>query len=166
MTLMEDTEVNSTDSSGKYFNVKPDITYHSGIHRGLLGVKPDTTYPSGIHHVLVVVPIWPTQNPMISEYAMSDNAKRFRAFVKQWTADTLFVSSAAHMAEHPAYKSIIAMGKPAIPLLLGELDRSPDHWFIALQQVTHEDPVPEESRGIVSKMAEAWLKWGREQGYY
>ena len=69
------------------------------------------------------------------------------------------------MAQHPAYRSIVEMGAAAVPLILRELERHPDHWFMALHEITSEDPVPEESRGDVKAMAEAWLTWGREKGY-
>ena len=74
-------------------------------------------------------------------------------------------SSSARLAEHPAYQQIIALGPEIVPLLLRELERSPDHWFRALHALTGADPVPPESRGKLPEMAAAWLRWGREQGY-
>ena len=46
-----------------------------------------------------------------------------------------------------------------------ELDREPDYWFWALQAITGEDPVPPAHRGDLSKMAAAWIRWGKQQGY-
>jgi len=57
------------------------------------------------------------------------------------------------MADHPAYRAIVGLGKPVIPLLLVELELEPDHWFIALHELTGAEPVPEESRGRIDKMA-------------
>ena len=53
----------------------------------------------------------------------------------------------AEIADHPAYREIIAMGEPAIGLILAELETRPDHWFEALRALTGEDPVPPEARG-------------------
>ena len=46
-----------------------------------------------------------------------------------------------------------------------ELEREPDHWFWALEAITQENPVPPEAAGRVAKMAEAWIAWGKQQGY-
>jgi hypothetical protein len=68
------------------------------------------------------------------------------------------------MAMHPAYQQIIGMGREVVPLILRELEREPDHWFWALKAITGEDPVPEQHRGRVRAMADAWIRWGREHG--
>jgi hypothetical protein len=68
------------------------------------------------------------------------------------------------MVLHPAYQRIIGMGTAAVPFLLCELERRPDHWFWALTAITGADPVKPEHRGKLREMANAWLKWGKEQG--
>ena len=57
------------------------------------------------------------------------------------------------------------MGNPAVPLLLEELRREPDHWFWALEAITQENPVPEDAAGKVRLMAQAWVEWGAREGY-
>ncbi len=69
------------------------------------------------------------------------------------------------MAEHPAYQRIVKLGIPAVPWLLARLERRPNHWFLALSAITGADPVPVESQGNMKAMTDAWLKWGRENGY-
>jgi hypothetical protein len=92
--------------------------------------------------------------------------RRFLALVATWKRERGPYSSSARLTQHPAYQQIIALGPEAVPLLLRELERSPDHWFRALHALTGTDPVPPESRGKVREMAEVWLLWGREQGYH
>ena len=67
----------------------------------------------------------------------------------------------------PAYQHIIGMGESAVPLMLRELrdDPDPDHWFSALKAITEADPVPDEVRGNVKAMADAWVAWGEQEGY-
>jgi hypothetical protein len=89
---------------------------------------------------------------------------RFRELVRQWKAERGPTSSVTKMALHPAYREIVHLGKSAVPLLLAELERQPDHWFLALYELTGVDPVPKESRGRLNEMASAWLRWGREHG--
>ena len=57
------------------------------------------------------------------------------------------------------------MGKPAIPLLLNELQRDLDHWFFALREIAGVNPVPLKDAGYVEKMRDAWLSWGRKNNY-
>src|SRR5579884_3100147 len=90
-----------------------------------------------------------------TEQAKHDDA--FAALVRKWKADTAHMSIVSRMVEHPAYQSIISMGYAAVPLLLNELRREPDHWFVALRRITGANPVPADARGNVSKMIEAWL---------
>jgi hypothetical protein len=93
------------------------------------------------------------------------NVEAFDALAAAWRREKGRSSSAARMAQHPAYRRIVEMGAAAVPFILRELERRPDHWFIALHEITGEDPVPTECRGNVKAMAEAWLNWGREKGY-
>ena len=93
------------------------------------------------------------------------NAETFGHLATEWKSQSEFLASPTAVAELPAYRAIIAMGSAAVPLILRELRREPDHWFVALQQMTGEDPVPDDARGDLDRMAEAWLNWGRRSGY-
>ena len=89
----------------------------------------------------------------------------FRALAQQWRQERGPTSSTTQLAMCPSYQRIIGLGAAVVPLLLRELERQPDHWFWALKAITGADPVPAASRGKLREMAEAWLAWGREQGY-
>jgi hypothetical protein len=91
--------------------------------------------------------------------------QRFHELVATWKRERGPSSSSARLAEHPAYQEIIGLGPEVVPLLLGELEREPDHWFRALHALTGANPVPLECSGKVREMAAAWLHWGRAQGY-
>ena len=90
---------------------------------------------------------------------------KFDRLANQWKVERGPVSSISRMAIHRAYQQIIGMGNEAVCLILRELELRPDHWFWALVSITGADPVPHEDRGKIKKMAEAWVKWGREHGY-
>lgn len=90
-------------------------------------------------------------------------AVRFRRLAQIWREERGPMSSLTEMVMHPAYQEIIGMGRDAVPLLLRELEREPDHWFAALRAITGVDPVPSTMRGRVRQMAQAWLTWAREQ---
>jgi len=91
--------------------------------------------------------------------------RRFERLANQWKAERGPASSVRRMAMNPAYQQIIGMGNEAVSLILHELELKPDHWFWALMAITSANPIPHEDRGKIKKMAEAWVRWGKENGY-
>jgi|SRR5580692_2997448 hypothetical protein len=91
-------------------------------------------------------------------------ARQLSELSQTWKRATAGMSLVSRMIEHPAYQQIIALGYPAVPFLLRELQRAPDHWFVALRRITGENPVPQGARGNVARMVEAWIEWGKENG--
>jgi type I restriction enzyme M protein len=89
--------------------------------------------------------------------------KEFHALVKKWRKETQHFSSVAKMSQHPAYRAIIRMGFDVLPYLFPELQQRPDHWLVALNAITGEDPVPPIS--TFEQAVQAWLAWGKEKGY-
>ena len=95
----------------------------------------------------------------------SQQAERFHELVNRWKRETRFCSSRTKMVDHPAYREIIGMGLAVVPLILEELKKEPRYWFAALSAITGEDPVPVTARGVVRKMTDAWLQWGKDHGF-
>jgi hypothetical protein len=95
----------------------------------------------------------------------TDHQLVFEALVSEWKEQVSGSSFIAQKTNHPAYQKIIEMGSVAVPFLLRELEQKPTHWFDALKAITGANPVQSEQRGKTKQMAQAWLKWGREQGY-
>ena len=91
--------------------------------------------------------------------------QRFQRLAALWRAETAYVSSSSELVAHPAFQEIVGMGPAVIPLLLRELANGTGHWHRALKRITGIDPVPPADRGNIDKAAEAWLRWGKEQGY-
>ena len=83
----------------------------------------------------------------------------FSSLVQRWNDETKY--SSIIQVSHPAYKRIIELGWPVLPLLLREMDDRPGHWHFALKSITHVDPVPREDRGDLHKVREHWLSWAR-----
>ncbi|BDA71005.1 hypothetical protein CAL7716_051710 [Calothrix sp. PCC 7716] len=95
----------------------------------------------------------------------SEISNRFYILANQWEVEVEGISSTATMSEHPAYQEIISMGNKIVPLLLQELKKNPLYWLLALNKITGVNPIKPEQRGKVKQMAEAWLEWGKNQGY-
>lgn len=90
---------------------------------------------------------------------------RFDALVGRWLEDTQLSSSLRDIVGHSAYQEIIAMGRPAVPLILRDLARQPRHWSPALKAITGATPVPKEHAGKVALIAKDWLRWAKANGY-
>ena len=89
----------------------------------------------------------------------------FRQLAERWREETRYLSSTTDIAMHPAYQRIIGLGPAVLPLIFAELQRQPDRWFWALHALTGADPLPPGERGKLGGMTQAWLQWGRENGY-
>src|SRR5438067_616478 len=75
--------------------------------------------------------------------------QRFHELAVLWKQERGPYSSSAKLCNHPAYQQIIEMGMVAVPLLLGELAREPDHWFRALHAISGTNPVLEGHQGNI-----------------
>ena len=89
--------------------------------------------------------------------------QQFTQLAAEWRRETMYWSSTWAIAMHPSYQRIIGMGPAAVPLIIRELERQPEHWFWALKAITGADPVLPADRGNIAKMQDAWLQWALEQ---
>ena len=131
-------------------------------------------FPAGKHNRAAVKVIDPRGNEVMQVLTLGDmtydasNADmkdEFNRLASEWKSGRRRGADVAQMIEHPAYRSIVGMGEQAIPLMLEELEHELDHWFPALREIAGASPIPEESKGNLAKMREAWLQWGRDEGY-
>jgi hypothetical protein len=91
--------------------------------------------------------------------------ERFRRLETTWTDETGHLSSSTEIVGHPAFQEIISMGPAVVPLMLRDLEARPRLWVWALPAITGADPVPVADRGKIARMSEAWLRWGKANGY-
>jgi hypothetical protein len=89
--------------------------------------------------------------------------EQFDKLVAEWKDQSRYLSNTTQMATLRPYQRIIGIGQPAVPLILDELRREPDHWFWALEMITGENPIPSGAAGQLDLMTDAWLRWGRAQ---
>jgi hypothetical protein len=94
--------------------------------------------------------------------------EKFAYLVTAWREAIENVSSLTQILSHPAYQSIIDLGKrgePVVPLILRDLDKNRGYWGTALQCLTGENPVAAKHIGNPTRVREDWLEWGRRRGY-
>ncbi len=116
--------------------------------------------------LIVSVMILPIAQPSVQAVATTElfaGEQLFRQLAEQWRIETKHFSSLSKMAMHPAYQKIIGLGKPAVPLILAELQKRADHWLWALHSITGEDPAP--PTATFREAVQAWVEWGKEKGY-
>ena len=90
---------------------------------------------------------------------------RFNELADQWSIETVFHSNSALIVNHPAYREIINMGEPVVPLILERMRETGEHWFAALRAITGANPVKRSDRGKIAVMQASWLEWGEANGY-
>jgi hypothetical protein len=100
----------------------------------------------------------PAAHPRTAEET-SRIAPRFDQLADEWQRATRMLSSTQDKVHHSAYQRIMAMGKPALPLILRALRDQGGYWFWALAAIADEDV----ARGMTSyrEARDAWLEWGR-----
>jgi hypothetical protein len=91
--------------------------------------------------------------------------QKFERLADTWQKETALASSIGLIQANPSYLRMIAMGKDALPLIFQRMRHNPDHWFIALNAITGENPVQEADRGDVEAMTESWLRWAKKNAY-
>lgn len=89
--------------------------------------------------------------------------EKFAELAEQWRKETGMLSVIQQKTAHPAYQSIIGMGKDALPYIFRELQRKREHWIPALRDITGKDIAGQDHN--FKEAASAWLAWGKENGY-
>ncbi|CAN5529458.1 hypothetical protein BH20VER3_BH20VER3_08820 [soil metagenome] len=99
----------------------------------------------------------------VAKSAFPDNPLRpeFETLTDEWKKETGFHSSLSEKFMHPAYQRIMAMGKPALPLILHELEHASGYWFYALRFIAGKD-IADGTRSM-TEARNAWIKWGRDK---
>lgn len=103
---------------------------------------------------------WPSE-------PIAEESRLFNDLANEWCEQTAGLPRVIDKLKHSTYQRIINWGENAVPHILADLRDNiehPKHWFEALQGITGADPVPAKDRGDIRKMAEAWIKWGRDRG--
>jgi GAF domain len=95
-----------------------------------------------------------------------ESEEKFNALAVKWKVDTQTSLFMTQRCNDPSYQRIIGMGQQIVPLLLKKISEpSGEDWFGALGAITNENPVKLEHRGIIDKITEDWIKWGKSKGY-
>ena len=98
---------------------------------------------------------------------MKNVEERFKELEAEWWDGTMFLSNPNKILAHPAYRKIVGLGEPALPIILRSLksQESGAFLFYALADISGEwVDIPEEHRGKIDKIIDLWLEWGKAKG--
>lgn len=98
-------------------------------------------------------------------YSFVQDELRFYNLVQGWHSERGISSSISEIVGCRSYLAIIGMGEKAVPMIIAKLrdeGDDPDHWFVALEAITGQNPILEKDYGDTVKMASRWLAWAQE----
>lgn len=102
---------------------------------------------------------------IMGNYYENREYKKFLKLKEKWEKETMFLSSSSAIYNNSSYIEIIALGEKSIPWIIRDLKKTNKHWFSALNQISGENPVPEEHYGIIPQMKEDWINWAKAKHY-
>jgi uncharacterized protein YlxP (DUF503 family) len=99
--------------------------------------------------------------------------ERFLEEANKWERETAHLSSPLQRMENPSYQAIMGMSaesldakRTIIRLMLRDVKTKHRDWFLALSYLTQHNPVNPKDYGKTSKLVEAWVNWGQQEGYF
>ena len=106
----------------------------------------------------------PTTALQESKVDSDDIRARFRHLFDVWDKDTFIFSSPHQIYNHWAYEELVNLGEPAVPYMLGELQRGRSKVVAALRTISGESLV-QGLRLTTEEIVERWLAWGEDKGH-
>lgn len=97
-------------------------------------------------------------------FYIGEEKERFNMLADRWETDTMNLSFLE--TNHPCFITMDKMkSKDAIIWLLERMQKEPTHLMCFLQKWVKKDdsPITDEIRGKITKITDAWIKWGKEK---
>lgn len=91
--------------------------------------------------------------------------RKFAKHRDAWRASVKSVGASSNPAAYvdcDSYRSIIAMGPEVLPFIFKEMKCKVELWFVALREITGENPISPDRSGDIYAMNRDWLKWWHE----
>lgn len=83
----------------------------------------------------------------------------FPDLVEKWQNETIFMSSPEDIRNVESFTEIVRYGWMSVPYIIEEIGQRPSLLFMALNEITGEDPISDAIRGNVDLMTGAWIAW-------
>ena len=96
-----------------------------------------------------------------------DVSEEFDGLARQWEEHchrVRFSSNLDRYLDHDAFRGIVALGRPAIPLIIERYRTSDLLWGFVLEEITGLSMVEDRNRFSPSKMQRRWIEWWEGAG--
>lgn len=101
-----------------------------------------------------------TQDELIKLYEKQEVNLKFLFLSTEWKRKSAHLSNVTHKSNLPEYQKIIKLGRPVVEFIIHDLkENGPDHWFVALTEITGENPILHQIQGKMEEMSQAWIDW-------
>lgn len=97
---------------------------------------------------------------LCAEDAFEDSMIKKRSFMRyyeRWSQETSFLSSAKAIIDHEDFKSIVSMGKDAVPYILAEIKENPSHLVWALNLIFNRK-ISDRQNLTITEACKLWVK--------
>lgn len=97
---------------------------------------------------------------LTADDAFEDSMVKKRTFMRyyeRWSQETCFLSSAKAIIEHEDFKSIVSMGKDAVPFILAEIKETPSHLVWALNLIFNRK-ISDRPNLTITEACKLWVK--------
>ena len=85
----------------------------------------------------------------------------FNVYADLWKDQTRFLSNTAAMKDNPFFRAMVMLGDEVVPWAMLRLKDDVFFHLVLEILVGHKDF---QANGVMQKIQDGWLKWGREMG--
>lgn len=96
---------------------------------------------------------------------MSDVGARFEGLAKEWEEHCAAHREASNpyvFLNHPSFEALVALGRPAVPLMVERYREGSLFWGAALRRITGVTTFGDGVVGNLDTARRGWLKWWDE----
>jgi hypothetical protein len=95
-----------------------------------------------------------------------DTTAEFNALADEWQKhcqSVMFSSNIRDYLNHPSYKKLIELGRPAVPLIMARYKTDSLPWGFVLQEITGETMIPDPNKFSPADVKKRWFEWWEKQ---
>lgn len=101
-----------------------------------------------------------TQDELIKLYEKQEICLKFTHLSYEWKRKSAHLSNVTRKSNLPEYQEIIKLGRPVVEFIIHDLkENGPNDWFVALTEITGENPILPQMQGKMEEMSQAWINW-------
>lgn len=133
------------------------IAFSSSLSCSLSGAAPESKYLENQEQLAYVSFV---QGSLIGEQLLT--RELYFYLKKNWLSSIKFLSSIDDIEDDKHYKIILSLGERMLPIIIEDLITSPSMIYLALYDITGQDPVKAEHVGLVKESIADWISWAKK----